>query len=282
MSRDGGGTGDGAGPPEPSPVEPSPVDASPVEPSPAEAVTPAGTPRPVRRPVIGQRWADLAFLHWAVAPDVVAPHLPAGVRPDVHEDRTYVALVPFRMARTALLGGPAVPWLGRFLETNVRLYGVDARGRRSVVFASLEADRLVPVLVARAAGLPYLWSRMRFSRIASADGDLLTYRCSRRWPGPRGAGGRVAVRVREPITSPGPLEHFLTARWGLHARGRGGRGAVLYWPNDHPAWPLHRAELLHLDDTLLAAAGFPGLADRPPDSVLFSPGVDVVFGPRTP
>ena len=28
-----------------------------------------------------QTWADLTFLHWEVDPDLVAPHLPPGVRP---------------------------------------------------------------------------------------------------------------------------------------------------------------------------------------------------------
>ena len=37
------------------------------------------------------------------------------------------------------------------------------------------------------------------------------------------------------------------------------------------------SELLELDDGLLAAAGLPGIADRAPDSVLFSPGVLTQF-----
>jgi uncharacterized protein len=36
--------------------------------------------------------------------------------------------------------------------------------------------------------------------------------------------------------------------------------------------------LLEFDDELVAAAGLPGVADRPPDSVLFSPGVETWFG----
>lgn len=238
----------------------------------AEPVTTL-TPRPLgRRTVFAQRWQDLAFLHWAVDPARVAPRLPDGVRPDVHDGAAWVGLIPFVMRRTGVLGGPPVPYLGSFLETNVRHYGVDDLGRRSVVFASLEASRLVPVLVARAMGLPYLWARMRYRR----DGDTVRYATRRRWPGPRGTSSRVVVRVGEPL-SPGPLELFLTARWGLHtAAGRG----PLYWPNEHPTWPLHAATVEHLDDELLAAAGFADLAARAPDSVLFSPGVDVRFGPR--
>ena len=78
---------------------------------------------------------------------------------------------------------------------------------------------------------------------------------------------------------PTPLDHFLTARWGLFLPDRAGR--TRYWPNEHPSWPLRSASLDHLDDGLLAAGGFPGIATRPPDHVRFSEGVRTRFGPRS-
>ena len=240
--------------------------------TPAEAVSPT-SPRALRRTVFTQGWRDVTFLHWAVDPALVAPLLPAGTRPDELDGASYVGLIPFRMRRIGLLGAPGLPYLGSFAETNVRLYSVDGQGRRGVVFRSLEADRLLPVLAARwVAGLPYLWSRMRVLR----DGNRLTYRASRRWPGPRGAGGTIAVRVGAPLAEPDPLARFLTSRWGLHQTTA---GRLAYWPNEHPEWPLRAAELLELDDDLVAAAGLPSVGGAP-DSVLFSPGVDVRFGPR--
>ncbi len=147
--------------------------------------------------------------------------------------------------------GPGVPYFGSFWETNVRLYSVDGSGRRAVVFRSLDASRLVPVLVARATlRLPYLWSAMSLER----DGDRLRYRCRRRWPGPTGTTSRIEVRVGEPIAEPTPLEHFVTARWGLHTRAY---RRTRHLPNWHPRWPLHHAELLDLDDELVTAAGLP-------------------------
>jgi uncharacterized protein len=240
--------------------------------TPAEVVS-TTSPRPVRRTVFTQGWRDVTFLHWAVEPALVAPLLPAGTWPDELDGATYVGLIPFRMRRIGLLGAPGLPYLGSFAETNVRLYSVDAQGRRGVVFRSLEAERLLPVLAARwVARLPYLWSRMRVERA----GDRLSYRAARRWPGPRGAGGTIAVRVRDRLVEPAPLAQFLTSRWGLH-QTTGGR--LAYWPNEHPAWPLHAADLLELTDDLVAAAGLPSVGSAP-DSVLFSPGVDVRFGPR--
>jgi uncharacterized protein YqjF (DUF2071 family) len=171
-----------------------------------EAVS-STSPRPLRRTVFTQGWRDVTFLHWAVDPALVAPLLPDGARPDEFDGATYVGLIPFRMRRIGLFGAPGLPYLGSFAETNVRLYSVDEQGRRGVVFRSLEADRLLPVLAARwVARLPYLWSRMRVER----DGDRLTYRAHRRWPGPRGAGGAVTVRVGDPLAEPGPLALFLT------------------------------------------------------------------------
>lgn len=240
-----------------------------------EPITPL-SPRAAGRTVFTQRWEELTFLHWALAPEQVQPHLPAGTRPDTFEGMTYVGLIPFWMQGIGLGRGPGLPYVGSFHETNVRLYSVDEQGRRGVVFVSLDASRLAPVLAARwVPRLPYLWSRMDRHR----SGDQITYTCSRRWPGPRGARSRIAVSVGEPIEA-GPLEHFLTARWGLHLADR--RGRTRYWPNEHPTWPLHRAVVDDLDDELLAAAGFGDLAARPPDHSMFSPGVDVVFGPRTP
>ncbi|MEK8105030.1 DUF2071 domain-containing protein [Micromonospora sp. M12] len=55
-------------------------------------------------------------------------------------------------------------------------------------------------------------------------------------------------------------------------------GRTLHMPNWHPSWPLHRAEVLHLDEELVAAAGLPAPVG-PPVSVLYSPGVEVRFGP---
>ena len=236
----------------------------------AEPVTPTA-PRPVRRAVLTQGWRDVAFLHWALDPERVAPLLPRGTVPDLHDGRTYVGLIPFRMLRIGFLGAPGLPYLGSFAETNIRLYSVDEQGRRGVVFLSLDADRLLPVLAARwVARLPYLWSRMRVTR----SGDELTYTSRRRWPGPAGAHSEIRLRVGDRLADPDPLARFVTGRWGLH---RPGSGAPTYWPNEHDEWPLHRAELLELHESLAGAAGLEPLHGAP-DSVLFSPGVDVRFG----
>lgn len=194
--------------------------------------------------------------------------------PDTHEGLTYIGLVAFRMYRVGWYGTPGVPYFGTFPEANVRLYSVDRHGRRGVVFRSLEASRLLPVTIGRGVfRLPYKWARMTIRR----DADTVAYTSSRRWPGPRGTRCRLAVRVGGRIEEPTALEHFLTARWGLHHTAFG-RPVLL--PNSHPRWPLYRAELLYCEDELIGAAGLPSPLG-PPVSVLYSPGVAVRFGRPT-
>ncbi|MFE5300638.1 YqjF family protein [Streptomyces sp. NPDC056632] len=245
----------------------------------APAPGPAPGPEPItadprheaKPALLTQSWLDLAFLHWAVDPADVAPLLPPGTVPDTHDGVTYAGLVAFRMHRVGWFRLPGIPYLGSFPETNVRLYSVDEHGRRGVVFRSLDASRLIPVAIGRwAFRIPYVWSKMGVRQ----DGDTLTYTSHRRWPGPRGARSALSVRVGERIERPTDLEHFLTARWGMHSSCF---GRPLYLPNTHPRWPLHRAELLSYEEDLLAAAGL----TRPPGdpvSVLYSPGVPVRFG----
>ncbi|MFD7321700.1 YqjF family protein [Streptomyces sp. NPDC059875] len=234
------------------------------------SVTP-DAPVDIPDPLLTQQWLDLAFLHWAVDPDVVAGLLPSGTVPDTHDGVTYVGLIAFRMHRVGWLRLPGVPYLGSFPETNVRLYSVDAEGRRGVVFRSMDAARLLPVMTGRLGfRLPYLWSRMS----VRTAGDTVAYSSSRRWPGPRGAYSRITLRTGERIEEPTDLEHFLTARWGMHNAFFGG---TAYLPNHHPRWPLYRAELMACEENLLAAAGLPEPVDGPV-SVLYSPGVPVSLG----
>jgi uncharacterized protein YqjF (DUF2071 family) len=231
---------------------------------------PAVAPPLTGRVLFDQRWTDLAFLHWPVDPTVVAPFMPPGVEPDVIDGVTYVGLIPFHMRGAGPGRGHAAPYLGDFLETNVRLYGVDAAGRHGVVFRSLEASRLMTVLAARwGYRLPYVWSRME----VSCDGDVWTWSSRRRWPD-RGLQTHVSLRVGAPIEEPTPLDIWLTARWGLHHRVA---GRTIWTPNEHDAWPLRTAEVLEIADDLLAAAGF-SVSGPPPVPVRFSTGVRTVFG----
>ena len=186
-------------------------------------------------------------MHWPVDPQTIGHLFPPGTRPDVFADGlTYVALVPFAMRHTRLGTALPLPYFGTFAETNVRLYSVDDAGRHGVVFRSLETQRLAVVPVARPVlGVPYTWAKMSITR----SGDRICYIAP--------DAGRTAdctagsPSVGAPV-EPTPLEVWLTARWGAHTRTA---GRTWWLPNEHATWPLHTAEVVELDDELVADAG---------------------------
>ena len=210
--------------------------------------------------ILRQHWLNLSFLHWAVEPAGIAHLYPPDTEPDTFEGSSFVGVVPFQMSL-----------FGRFLETNVRLYSVDRTGRRGVVFLSLDTNRLDIVAGGRwGFGVPYRWARMGYHE----DGERRVYTSRLRWPGVA-ASSSIEVRVGDSLRC-GPLEHYLTARWGAHVV-RAGR--TWYVPNEHAVWTLRRATLIDFtDDGLLASVGLGDLGKRSPDHVAFSDGVAARFG----
>jgi uncharacterized protein len=228
-------------------------------------------PFTVDRPVMGQRWERLTFLHWRFDPALVQRLLPDGLVADTFDGAAWVGLVPFFM-RVSTAGGHRAPWVSNFCETNVRTYVRDGAGRTGIWFFSLDAARLGAVAVARTTyNLPYYWSSMR---LAERGGEII-YTSRRRFPGPRTATSRVRITIGDRLTASelDERDHFLTARWILFsvsgARYRLARAC-------HPPWPLHRADATTVDDRLIQAAGLPTPQGAP--LVHYSPGVDVAIG----
>lgn len=112
--------------------------------------------------IMDQRWMDAVFLHWRIPEAVSASFMPPGAAPDTFDGSAWVGLIGFRMQHAGLGRGPGVPYFGSFNEINVRLYSQEPDGTRGVVFRTLDASRLAVVLAARAAGIPYVWSRASF------------------------------------------------------------------------------------------------------------------------
>ncbi|MCW2629325.1 DUF2071 domain-containing protein [Mycobacterium sp.] len=234
----------------------------------AESVTPETPTLPWPR-ILRQNWLNVSFLHWAVKPASIAHLYPPDTEPDTFEGSSFVGVVRFQIADTGFARGPA--FFGTFLETNVRVYSVDRTGRRGVVFVSLDTNRLDMVAAGRwIFGVPYRWARMSYR----GRGDSRAYTSTLRRRGVN-ASSFVEVKIGDPLTS-GPLEDYLTARWGLHVvRG----GSTWYLPNEHPVWALRRAELIGFeDDGLLASVGLGDLGKRLPDHVMLSDGVAARFG----
>ena len=159
----------------------------------AELVTPEAPILPWPG-ILRQSWLNLSFLHWAVEPLSIAHLYPPDTEPDTFDGSSFVGVVPFQMADTGFARGPA--FFGTFLETNVRLYSVDATGRRGVIFLSLDTNRLDMVAAGRwIFGVPYRWARMSYRE----NGDRRAYNSTLRWRGVS-ASSFVEVQVGDPMT----------------------------------------------------------------------------------
>ncbi|HMI99612.1 MAG TPA: DUF2071 domain-containing protein [Gaiellaceae bacterium] len=210
--------------------------------------------------LLAQRWSDLLFAHWPVDADALARHLPAGVEPDLHEGRAWVAIVAFRMDGTRPAVGPRRLTLRPIPELNVRTY-VRVRGVPGVWFLSLDASSPFFVTAGRALyGLPY-----RLARMATlVEGERVHFLSSRRGASfaasyePCGAGGQAEPRS---------LEHFLVERYRLFSWWR---GRLITAVVAHQRWPLQPVSV-QIDVNGMAPAGL-SFSGRP--IVHFSASVD--------
>ena len=206
-------------------------------------------PNTAFRPIMQQTWRALTFLHWRYDPEVIRRVLPSGLTLDTFDGSAWVGLVPFELAGVAAPGLFAVPWLSRFPETNVRTYVLGPDGQPGVWFFTLEADRLMAVLAARAwYHLPYRWAKMSIE----VEKNRVDYRSERN----RLFGTGKTDIVVEPGDSleASELDHFLTARFRLYAAA-GER--IAFAPVQHIAWPLQHARVLRLEENLIENSGVP-------------------------
>jgi uncharacterized protein YqjF (DUF2071 family) len=251
---------------------------------------PADTPidrlGPAQRPpgavLMYQRWSHLLFLHWPVAAQVIAPHLPRGLELDTFDGRAYVGLIPFTMSNIRARWLPPLPGLSRFHEVNLRTY-VHFSGRDpGVWFFSLDAANRIAVSLARLAfHLPYFraWIRLQEERRADEPELEIVYDSVRKGKGTRPAS--CALRYQpsgQPAPAlPGSLDHFLVERYILysHARGRLYRGRV-----HHTPYPLQTADVQSLEENFLVSAGLSPEAIVP--LVHYASAVDVEIFPLEP
>lgn len=217
-------------------------------------------------PAVRMGWHHIAFLHWPLDPDVLRPHLPPGLEPDLFEDQAWLSVTPFQVE--GFRAGGVLP-LPKFGELNVRTYVTGPDGKDGLWFLTLEADSFATVLTARLGyGVPYRKADVRVSRSA----DTVHYRSIR-----GDAGHESEVRLGEPL-APTVRDDWLTGRW--RAYGRVADRQLVRVGVRHESWPLRHAELTRYHDALLPSLGLPDLG--PPVLVHASDGVEVVLGPPVP
>jgi uncharacterized protein len=103
-----------------------------------------------------QRWEDILFLHWPVAPGHLRRDVPAALRIDTYGSHAWISLSALRIRQMRLGYLPALPAASSFAETNLRTYVRTSDGHAAVYFLSLDAGSRLTVEAARFAySLPY-------------------------------------------------------------------------------------------------------------------------------
>ena len=272
-------------------TEPVPTDAVSIEAVLADAVQdakPRRTPeRPWALPWGNQRWEDLVFIHWRVEAGALENLLPPELTADTWDGDAWVGLVPFRICNIRPRVWPPAAWCPSFWEVNVRTYVRPRGGPAGVWFFSMDAESAMAVLMAR-----WRWNfnyrKARIRRVAADDQLCLESR--RAGLGRAGAGLKLRARFGEPLersrtpivngagnSAASTLDDFLTERYLYYSMTRGGR--LMVGKVEHEAYQLQKAEVLELDESLLAAAGI--VVHTPPEHVCFCRGVNsTVWGPQ--
>lgn len=224
-------------------------------------------------PVVHQSWRDVAFLHWRVDVDAVVALLPEELEPDLVDGSAWVSITPFRVERFRVAGLPPGPFASAFCETNVRTYVRNRDGVDGLWFLSLDVSEVLNAVGGRLVAAPYYLAEMS----VDTDGPEGTVRYrARRRVGPA-AGHDLVVAPGAPIGAGDETAALLAGRWRAFTRPG---GVLLVVAVEHGRWPLHSAEAVQVDESLLAAAGLPVPTDEP--LVHFADGVDARLGRPRP
>jgi uncharacterized protein YqjF (DUF2071 family) len=211
---------------------------------------------PDQQVVMYQDWHHLLFLHWEIPPAELQALIPSQLTVDLFEGKAYVGLIPFTLTGVRPMLLPPLPGVSAFHEVNVRTY-VHHQGRDpGVWFFSLDASSSLAVEAARLAyKLPYFHASIDF--MPSDDPlpqiNFSAHRSDPRGPSPAHAHLRYApVEGPAAPATPGTIEHFLIERYVLYSTDSDHqlhRARV-----HHQPYPVQRAEMANLDETLVWAA----------------------------
>lgn len=170
--------------------------------------------------MIYQRWRDVVFLHYEIAPEKLRELVPFPL--DLFEGKAILSIVPFRMDRIRLPFLPPLPWLSNLWELNLRTY-VNVNGVKGVYFFTLETDSRVGEAVARSLfHLPYRRSIINASLI-EREIFFSHHRESYKFELRAEYGG---------IKETSPLEEWATERYDLFLQHKGAsyQGTVRHSP----------------------------------------------------
>ena len=108
--------------------------------------------------IIEQKWKHVLFLHYKIDPEIIQPLVPFKL--DLYEGQAVISIVPFLMEGIRFPFLPAIPWISKLWELNIRTY-VEVNGIKGIYFFTLETDSKIGELIAQKFfHLPYRYSKI--------------------------------------------------------------------------------------------------------------------------
>ena len=210
-----------------------------------------------------QQWHENLLMHWKVPLSALVAFVPKGLTIDTFNEQAWVSIIAFSIKKLRPRFLPSWSPVSDFHEVNFRTY-VMRDGIPGIYFLSIEASKLLPVLLARFfIGLPYIKSDI--SRTAG------TY-CSKNTS--RNLELKAAYDLRGSLEPKSTLSYWLTERHALFQEN----GKKLHRVDiHHKPWPLR-----HMDITA-QINGYPligNLTTTEPDLFHYAEKLDVVVWGR--
>lgn len=220
-----------------------------------------------------QGWNDLLCAHWPVDSEDLLPLIPHGLELELWEGYPWITIIPFRLRPLRVRGVPPLPFVGDFLELNVRTY-VNRNGKPGIFFLNLEASSPLAVTGARMfAHLPYHHARMVIRYGHPHKFEYTSIRKQSRHDDVVFKGVYKPLNDTVVHAAPGSLVHWLTERYCLYTLSP--QGEVQVSDIHHLPWPLQEAELQLDTNTMTNYHGFELRGS--PAIVTYSKRLEVLF-----
>lgn len=217
--------------------------------------------------VMRQSWNNALFLHYPIALKKLRELVPQQLPLDSFDGWGWISIVPFKMENVGLR---AIPFSLAFPELNVRTY-VTIDNKPGVYFFSLDATHLPVVwLSQKFINLPYLHSQMSISH----EGDFTRFTCVRK--NVDESFECTYHAVSEPFhAAKDSIDYWLTEKYCFYTVNAAGK--INRCNIHHKPWPIQRAEVNILHNSLFTAKSLP---IEPVSPLLhYTKGVDVRVWP---
>lgn len=224
------------------------------------------------------------MLNYEIAPDAVAPLIPAGTELDFWNGKTYVSMVGF-LFQHARVRGFSIPCHRHFEEVNLRLYvrhKAEDGWRRGVVFIKELVPRAAIAFIARTfynenyACLPMSHridpDNMEFDQANGADPISVSY--SWRFKN-RDNFLKVKTRGSAQLPSEGSHQEFIAEHYWGYVTQRD--GSTKEYRVKHPRWRIWEAETAEFqcDVAKLYGKQFCDFLACPPASAFLADGSEI-------